>query len=84
MFGWFVTVFAVGEYEDAVPGNSTWADGDWNGDGDFTSSDFVKAFSDGGYELGQRPAVQAVPEPGFSWVLLLVTVLIACRSGRRC
>lgn len=28
----FVLVFQRGEYEDAVVGNSTWADGDWTGD----------------------------------------------------
>jgi hypothetical protein len=29
---------------DAVSGNSTWTDGDWNCDGDFTSLDIVLAF----------------------------------------
>ncbi|MCA9218198.1 MAG: lamin tail domain-containing protein, partial [Planctomycetales bacterium] len=28
-----VAIFQAAEYEDAVPGNSTWAEGDWNGDG---------------------------------------------------
>lgn len=69
----FVTVFTVGEYEDTVPGNSTWAEGDWNGDGDFTSGDFVRAFTDGGYEKGPRPmAGHAVPEPGFVPTLLIL------------
>ena len=44
-----VIVFQRGEYEDGVPGNSTWAEGDWNGDGEFDSSDMVKAFQGGGY-----------------------------------
>ena len=52
------------QYEDAIAGNSSWATGDWNGDGDFDSSDFVAAFTAGGYELGPRGAVSAVPEPG--------------------
>ncbi len=44
-----VAVFQVGEYEDSIPGNSTWADGDWNGDGDFNSADMVLAFQTGSY-----------------------------------
>jgi hypothetical protein len=58
-----VAVFQLGQYEDTIPGNSTWASGDWTGDGDFTSSDFVLAFQDGGYENGPRPGLQIVPEP---------------------
>ncbi|MCA9169643.1 MAG: PEP-CTERM sorting domain-containing protein, partial [Planctomycetales bacterium] len=38
--------------------------GDWNGDADFDSSDFVAAFQAGGYENGPRAAVAQVPEPG--------------------
>ena len=34
--------------------NSTWADGDWDGDGDFTSSDMVLAFQAGGYTTAAR------------------------------
>jgi hypothetical protein len=45
-----VLVFGVGEYEDAIARNSTWADGDWNFDGDFTSADFTVAFAEGRYE----------------------------------
>jgi hypothetical protein len=44
-----VVVFTAGEYEDAVPGNSTWAEGDWNCDGDFNTSDLVAAFQAGNY-----------------------------------
>ena len=39
----------AGEYQDAETGNSTFSEGDWNGDGDFTSSDFVWAFKYGNY-----------------------------------
>ena len=42
-----VAIFQVGHYEDDVPGNSTWATGDWNCDGEFTSSDLVKALQNG-------------------------------------
>ena len=44
-----VAVFRAAEYEDSIPGNSTWAEGDWNGDGDFTTLDLVTAFQDAGY-----------------------------------
>jgi hypothetical protein len=42
-----VFLFQVGEYEDRLPGNSTFSEGDWNGDGDFTSSDLVFLFQRG-------------------------------------
>ena len=44
-----VAVFTAGEYEDDVPGNSTFEEGDWDGDGDFTSSDLVFVFKAGNY-----------------------------------
>ena len=69
-----VVVLTAGEYEDALPGNSTWATGDWNGDTEFTSSDLVTALTGGGYEMGPRQAVAAVPEPT-SLVLLLIGLL---------
>ncbi len=31
----FIMVFQTGEYEDGIPLNSSWAEGDWNGDGEF-------------------------------------------------
>ena len=42
-------VFQAGEYEDGVPGNSTWEEGDWTGDGEFDSADLLAAFRAGGY-----------------------------------
>ena len=62
--GDMVAVFAKGEYEDALPGNSTWATGDWDGNGEFESGDMVLAFQTGGYEKGPRHEAVAVPEPG--------------------
>jgi hypothetical protein len=75
--GDFVSVFQMGEYEDATAGNSTWSEGDWNCDGDFSSSDFVAAFQDGGYEKGPLN----VPEPSIliHWWL----GLFLCRLKRR-
>jgi hypothetical protein len=77
-----VLVFIAGEYEDGIAGNSGWAEGDWNGDADFTSADFVAAFTDGGYELGPRPAMTAVPEPSSAFPLLLGIVWLLSRRRR--
>ena len=45
-------VFQIGEYEDQETGNSSWGDGDWDGDGDFTSEDIVLAFTSGRFVPG--------------------------------
>jgi hypothetical protein len=79
----FVSVFQVGEYEDAVSRNSGWSDGDWNGDRDFTSGDFVTAFQDGGFEKGPRTAVSAVPEPASQLLLLGALLPLADLLRRR-
>ena len=42
--GDLTVIFQHGEYEDATAGNSTWSEGDWDCDGDFTTRDFVLAF----------------------------------------
>jgi hypothetical protein len=70
----FTSVFQVGEYEDAVPENSTWSEGDWSGDFEFDSNDFVIAFQHGGYELGPRTDPIAVPEPA-AWILISTALL---------
>ena len=44
-----VKIFLAQEYEDGVSNNSTYNEGDFDGDGDFTSSDFVFAFNVGAY-----------------------------------
>ena len=66
-------VFAAGQYEDSIATNSTWSTGDWNGDGEFDSGDFVLAFQEGGYEQGPRP-IEAVPEP-VAWLLCVMGLL---------
>ena len=53
--GDLVAVFRAGEYEDNVPGNSSYAEGDWNADGDFDSGDLVFAFQNGNYARGATP-----------------------------
>ena len=45
-----VQVFAAGEYEDDIPLNSLWQTGDWDGNGDFDTSDLVLAFTSGAYD----------------------------------
>ena len=79
----FVQVFQRGEYEDALPKNSTWSDGDWNNDQEFNSSDFVTAFQAGGYEAGPKAAVSSVPEPSTLVGLLLGMLALVQRSRRR-
>lgn len=44
-----MSVFQQGEYEDRITGNSTFEDGDWNGDGEFDSADLVLAFQRGDF-----------------------------------
>jgi hypothetical protein len=51
-------LFQAGEYEDNIPGNSTWEDGDWDGDGDVTTRDLVLAFQDGDLADALFPARQ--------------------------
>lgn len=76
--------FTAGEYEDAVAMNSGWAEGDWNADGDFTSADIVSAFSDGGYEIGPRVAVRAVPEPtSLLTALIGITIALTAQTRQR-
>ena len=52
-------VFQAGKYEDGIPQNASWEEGDWNGDGDFDSLDMVFAFAAGLYEVlpGSLPPV---------------------------
>ena len=44
-----VAVFQIGEYGDDAAGNSTWSEGDWSCDGEFTTFDLVLAFRAGGF-----------------------------------
>jgi hypothetical protein len=76
-----VEVLQAGEYEDDIAFNSGWVEGDWNGDSDFTSGDLVAALQDGGFEQGPLPV--AVPEPTFSWAVLICLGIWACLATRR-
>jgi hypothetical protein len=59
-----IRIFVAGKYEDGVPLNALWEEGDWDGDGECGTADLVLAFQTGGYEspaLGAaKPAVSAV------------------------
>ena len=73
----FVQVFTVGKYETEQP--AVWSEGDWNADGIFESGDFVVAFQDGGYEMGPRTDVAAVPEPATAALMLAAACLLFSR-----
>jgi hypothetical protein len=73
-----VDVFIAGEYEDDVPGNSTWEEGDWNGDGDFNTSDLVVAFQ----FFASRQGIAVVPEPGTITLALAGLLLVNFRARR--
>ncbi|MEM7316028.1 MAG: hypothetical protein AAF497_23070, partial [Planctomycetota bacterium] len=60
-----VAVFTVGEYEDQIAVNSTWASGDWTCDGEFSSSDLVASFQAGGFEQPAGVIPFAHPSPDF-------------------
>jgi hypothetical protein len=76
-----VQVFAAGQFEDGLIANSTWASGDWNFDGEFSTDDLIVAVQGGGYEQGPRANVAAVPEPS-TWLLGLLTLPAILRRRR--
>jgi hypothetical protein len=77
----FVAVFQLGQYEDRIANNSTWASGDWNNDTEFDSRDFVEAFQDGGFERGPLAATSTVPEPALNLVVLCGLAYLVRRRG---
>ncbi len=77
-------LFQTGEYEDGVPGNSTWGEGDFGGDFEFDSDDLILALQTGAY--GQGPvAASPIPEPtSFLFVLAgLAAIGLHCRRQIR-
>jgi hypothetical protein len=51
-----VVLLQSNEYEDGISGNSQFEEGDFNGDGDFTTNDFVWAFQYAVYEVSPANA----------------------------
>ena len=65
-------IMQSGKYEDPITGNSAWTDGDFNGDGETSTSDFVLAFMDGAY-VAEAIIANSVPEPTTSpWLLITI------------
>jgi hypothetical protein len=83
-----ILVLQAGIYEDGIAGNGSWAAGDWDGDLDVTSRDFVVALRAGGFEAGPRTAAAAgaraaaVPEPS-AWFLAVLSGIAAAGCWRR-
>ena len=77
-------VFAEAKYENGE--QASWTQGDWNGDTQFDSGDFVAAFNSAGYEAGSRPGgpnpAAAVPEPA-SVVLFAIGIVVWWQKRRR-
>lgn len=73
----FIQVLAAGEYEDDIPLNSTWGEGDWFHDYDFTTVDIIDALQNSYYS--PFGAVAAVPEPS-CLVLVLWPLLLARKT----
>lgn len=48
---------SAGEYEDDRAFNSSYEEGDWNGDDEFTSRDLILAFQAGHYEVAEVNAL---------------------------
>ncbi len=55
-----VEVLVSAEYDDGVPGNSTFDEGDWNGDLEFDSGDLLIAFQAGHYIAASVPVASEV------------------------
>jgi lysophospholipase L1-like esterase len=78
-----VGVFQNGEYQDDLTNNSQWAEGDWDGDGDFAEPDLTLALTDGAYEQGFRRVPIVVPEPSAGSLVLLSLACLAVDRRRR-
>jgi hypothetical protein len=78
-----ILVFQAGQYEDAVPGNSTWATGDWDCSGDFNTSDMVLAFQSGAYAAGAVVAASPASSSATPSVAALDLALTTTSPARR-
>ena len=64
-----VQVFQTGEYEDGIADNSSYEEGDWNGDGDFDSADLVAMFQSSHYEAQINRRVERAASVRPTWGL---------------
>jgi hypothetical protein len=55
-----VQIFAAGRYEVPLADDTRWAEGDWDCDGRFSTTDLVVAFQYGGYVAAARPGGASV------------------------
>ena len=62
-----ILVSQRGEYEDDIDNNSTFEDGDWNGDGEFTTTDIVFAFIYGAYQNGNAAVASQPVSDRLTW-----------------
>ena len=69
------------EWGQAHGETAGWAAGDWNADLIFDSNDFITAFVDGGYGIGPRKDVAAVPEPDV-WLLTVMGLSLCLGKWR--
>jgi hypothetical protein len=76
-----IEVFALGQYEDSIVGNSTWESGDWDFDGEFTTGDLVTALQLNQYE-SDAAAIGVVPEPSSVLLAALALAALVARSVR--
>jgi len=53
----FTMLFQAAKFEDGKPNNASYAEGDWDLDGDFTNADLLLAWQAGAY-VSERPAAQ--------------------------
>ncbi len=58
-------VFQRGQFDDTVDNNSTWADGDWNGDSEVDNGDLLFVFQNGSYADTRFPGAVTVGTDAF-------------------
>lgn len=56
-------------FEDGRVRNSTFEQGDWNGDAEFDSRDLIYAFQAGTYEVAEEPAESQIAA-AVDWLLV--------------
>lgn len=73
-----VWVLAAGEFEDGITGNSSWAEGDWDGDLEFGTTDIVLALVEGHFGRSAIP----VPAPTSRTFTIVMMGMLSLRFRR--